>query len=441
MQTIINSAELDNTVINYAEHMQHALAVAQKVLNTSPNPRVGCVLVAQDGSLLAEGWHIGAGQAHAEAMALQRLAGAANSSDSSSDSSADADARGAFAFVSLEPCSHFGRTPPCSEALIAAGVKTVVIASIDPNPKVAGQGVAMLEAAGIDVIHLPQFDSAAKAINPGYMRQFAGGDKAARPYVRCKLAMSLDGRTAMANGQSQWITGEQARSDVQALRARSDVIITGINTVLADDPSLNVRRNQLQPQQLACLDNESDPARQPLRVILDSQLRTPKEAKMLSTGGRVIIFTSAAANTTETDNTETNAAGEDNTDSAKADPAKSDLSSGKPIYPENVDVIAIEASQDTVNLANVLESLALQHGCQEVLVEAGPTLAGAFVQAGLVDELILFIGAKLLGSDAKPLMQLIGLQDMSDSIELEIQSLELIGSDIKIVATLANKAD
>ncbi|NNM51711.1 MAG: bifunctional diaminohydroxyphosphoribosylaminopyrimidine deaminase/5-amino-6-(5-phosphoribosylamino)uracil reductase RibD, partial [Pseudomonadales bacterium] len=242
--------------------MAHAIVLAQRGLYTThPNPRVGCVLV-QAGELVGQGWHERAGEAHAEVMALRE---------------AGSKAQGAVAYVTLEPCSHTGRTPPCADALIAAGVQRVVAAMQDPNPKVAGQGLARLRAAGIEVL-CGLMEAEAEALNPGFLRRMRGG----LPWVRVKLASSLDGRTAMADGSSHWITGEAARRDVQRWRARSDVVLTGVGTVLCDNPALNLRE-ELWPA-------DSFPGRQPWRVVLDSHLRTPSTAQVLKQPGRCLLI-------------------------------------------------------------------------------------------------------------------------------------------------------
>lgn len=250
-----------------ADHrcMARALRLAERGLyTTDPNPRVGCVLV-RDGHVVGEGWHRRAGEPHAERNALAAAGDAA---------------RGATAYVTLEPCSHHGRTPPCTQGLIEAGVARVVAAMSDPNPLVAGDGLAMLHEAGIET-QVGLLEADAEVLNPGYLQRMRHG----RPYVRCKLAMSLDGRTAMASGESQWITSEAARRDVQLLRARSSAILTGIGTVLADDPSMTVR---LPADELFGVDSD-DYLRQPLRVVLDTRLRTPPRARMLNLPGRTLL--------------------------------------------------------------------------------------------------------------------------------------------------------
>lgn len=378
----IRNDELEPEFIDWPVYMRRAIDLAGYAINTSSNPRVGCVLVTNQ-KIVGEGWHVAMGEDHAEIMALKQAGDRATSS---------------IAFVTLEPCSHTGRTGPCSDALIQAGVSQVVIASIDPNPEVAGSGVEKLVAAGISVTQLTDFDSLARAVTPGYFKRREQGI----PYVRCKLAMSLDGRTALANGQSKWISGRQSRSDVQRLRAASGAVITGIETVLADDPSLNVRLSDLNlhPEELAR--NEFSLSTQPLRVILDSRLRTPDTAKILTLPGEVKIFSIEPP-----------------------EGAKNPAS--------NVEYRQAAASEKRVSLHSVLESLASDFACAEVLVEAGATLSTAFIQAGLVDELIVYIAPKLLGSDARSMLNIAGIESMSDSLNFKITDLRQIDRDIRVV--------
>jgi diaminohydroxyphosphoribosylaminopyrimidine deaminase/5-amino-6-(5-phosphoribosylamino)uracil reductase len=358
-------------------HMARAIHLAERGLyTTDPNPRVGCVLV-NGGDVVGEGWHERAGEPHAEVMAL-RAAGQR--------------ARGATAYVSLEPCSHHGRTPPCADALINAGVARVVAAMQDPNPLVAGQGLARLQAAGIAVEN-GVLSTQAAALNPGFIKRM----KCGRPWVRLKLAASLDGRTALASGESQWITGEEARADVHRLRARSSAIVTGAATVLADDPSLTAR-----------LDDE---VLQPLRVVLDARLQTPPTARLLSLPGRTLICTLNA-----------------NTPAADA------------LRAAGAEVVAVAGEGERIALPSLLDLLGQRH-INEVMVESGPTLAGAFVQAGLVDELILYLAPHLLGDDARGLFTLPGLEQMRDRIELEIADVRAVGRDWCIRARLRNRSE
>tara|TARA_B110000858_G_scaffold198192_1_gene263124 strand:+ start:568 stop:1734 length:1167 start_codon:yes stop_codon:yes gene_type:complete len=378
----ISNDQLEPEIIDWPVYMRRAIDLAGNSINTGSNPKVGCVLVTNQ-EIVGEGWHVAVGEDHAEIMALKQ---------------AGARAKSSIAFVSLEPCSHTGRTGPCSDALIKAGVSQVVIASIDPNPEVAGSGVEKLIAAGIAVTQLSDFESLSRAVTPGYFKRREQGI----PYVRCKLAMSLDGRTALANGESKWISGRKSRADVQRLRAASGAVITGIETVLADDPSLNVRIDELNLHQEELDRNQLSLSRQPLRVILDSQLRTPDAAKILSLPGAVKIFSAGPLG-------------------AAKNPAS------------NVEYLQAAASGKRVNLHSVLESLASDFECTEVLLEAGATLSTAFIQAGLVDELIVYIAPKLLGSDARSLLNIVGIESMSDSLDFEITDLRQIDRDIRVV--------
>lgn len=382
MKSLRNS-ELDAAVIDWPVHMQRALDLARHVITATPNPRVGCVLV-KDNEVVGEGWHQGPGLPHAEVVALEQ-AGAA--------------ALGATAFVSLEPCAHHGRTGPCCEALHTAGVKRVVLAIVDPNPQVAGKGIAYLEGNGIEVFLLTDFANQARAINPGFMRRMETG----LPFVRLKLAMSLDGRTALANGKSKWITGASARSDVQLLRAGSSAVLTGIGTVLADDPQLNVRVEDLDISETQRLTNEANLAIQPLRVVLDSQLQTPDTSKIVTTGGRVIIY---------------GASGE---------------VAGRKGLAANVELLAVDCPDGRVDLRSVLNSLATDFACNEILVEAGPTLSGAFLDAGLVDELIIYMAPKIFGADARPLFGSTGLQSLAEARQFTIKDVMEVGEDLRII--------
>ena len=358
-------------------YMQRALALAaQGIYTTDPNPRVGCVLV-RDGEVIGEGFHRKAGEGHAEVNAL----------------AAAGDATGATAYVTLEPCSHFGRTPPCADTLVKAGIRRMVCAMVDPNPAVSGRGLNRLRDAGIEVAS-GLFEAEAKALNPGFIRRM----ERSRPFVRLKLAMSVDGRTAMQSGESQWITGSAARQDVQRLRARSSAIITGIESILIDDSSLTVRADELG------LDNAQFIAqRQPLRVVVDSQLRMPAGAKILNQPGRTQIHTLS----------------QDNDRVAILSAA-------------GADIVQYQSIGNRIDLPALLTRLATDEQCNEVLVECGATLAGAFMAAGLVDELVVYMAPKLLGSDARPLMQL-PLHRMAEQIPLHLKEQSLIGDDIKLV--------
>ena len=354
--------------------MAAALGLARRGLYTThPNPRVGCV-VCLDNEIIATGWHQRAGQDHAEIHALK---------------AAGELARGASLYVTLEPCNHQGRTPPCVEAVIAAGITRVVVAMTDPNPQVAGTGIQALREAGLQV-DCGLLQNQAWELNPGFISHM----QRARPWLRLKLAMSLDGRTAMANGESRWISGEAARADVQHWRAMSDAILTGIGTILGDDPSLNVRTESF-PQHRHYPVGE---VRQPLRVILDSQVRTPVTARIFKHPGETLVI--GAPGTTP----------------------KTPL----PGMLEHVD-----HRKDGLDLNQVLASL---HNRQvnEVLIEAGPRLAGAFLGAALVDEVILYQAPVCLGQNARPLLQLPGVQRLADKLEFEFTEVRRIGEDLRL---------
>jgi diaminohydroxyphosphoribosylaminopyrimidine deaminase/5-amino-6-(5-phosphoribosylamino)uracil reductase len=326
---------------------------------------------------VGRGWHARAGEPHAEVFALRE---------------AGEHARGADVYVTLEPCSHQGRTPPCADALIKAGVRRVVAAMQDPNPRVAGEGLERLKAAGIQV-ETGLLEAQARQLNPGFVSRLERG----RPWVRLKLAASLDGRTAMASGESQWITGVAARQDVQRLRARSSAVVTGIATLLADNPAMNVR---LDAQQL----NGVEPVRQPLRVVMDSRLRIPATAKMLLLPGGVLVLTT-----------------------------NGDQAAWQALQRAGAEVALVEEHDGRVSPAAALELLA-QRDVNEVLLECGPTLAGAFMAAGLVDELVLYLAPHLMGDAARGLLSLPGLEKMQDRIELEWMDVRQVGTDLRITA-------
>lgn len=341
--------------------------------STTPNPRVGCVLTNDQQAVVAEGWHQQAGLGHAEVEALKALGGPAT---------------GLTAYVTLEPCNHTGRTGPCSQALIDAGIQRVVYGMQDPNPQVAGQGLARLRAAGVEVIG-PVLEAQCRALNPGFIKRMEQG----LPWVRVKLAMSLDGRTAMASGESQWITGPAARADVQKLRARSCAIVSGIDTLLADDAALTVRD--------AALALPGRAPRQPLRVILDRRGRLPAGAKLLREGGPVLLV--------------------------------QDRPQAYPQAAVAVESLALPArAEDGADLRALLQNLA-GRGCNELLVEAGSRLAGSFVAAGLVDELIVYMAPTLMGSAARPLLQL-PLDTMAQQRRLVIDDIRALGQDWRIRA-------
>ena len=358
-----------------AMHMAQALRLAERGLTTTqPNPRVGCV-IAHGERMMGQGWHERAGEPHAEVYALRE---------------AGEQARGATAYVTLEPCAHYGRTPPCADALIAAGVTRVVIAAEDPFPQVAGKGIEKLRAAGITV-ESGLMREAAREINIGFFSRI----ERHRPWVRVKLAMSLDGRTALANGESKWITGEAARADVQRWRARSSAILTGVGTVLADNPQLTVRL----PLPAEDGGQPRDPF-SPARVILDRHLRTPVGSHVLDGQTPTLVLHAASANVT---------------DDRFA----------------NVERIAIAEQGNGLNLHAVLALLA-GRGCSELHVEAGPTLCGALFAAGLVDELLIYMAPLLLGDTARPLLTLPPLADMASRWKLQMMDCRAVGTDLRL---------
>ncbi|WP_020561610.1 bifunctional diaminohydroxyphosphoribosylaminopyrimidine deaminase/5-amino-6-(5-phosphoribosylamino)uracil reductase RibD [Methylosarcina fibrata] len=349
-----------------AFYMARAVRLAKKGLyTTDPNPRVGCVLV-RNGTVIGEGWHQKAGGDHAEIDALNNAQ----------------DARGATAYVTLEPCSHHGKTPPCSLALIKAGVNRVVAAMEDPNPLVAGSGLRQLREAGVEVV-CGILQSEAEALNPGFIKRM----KEKRPLVRSKLAMSLDGRTAVASGESKWITSTAARNDVHRLRAKSSAILTGIDTVLADDPSLTAR---IQEDVL-----------QPLRIVLDTHLKTPAHAQMAGLPGRSLILT-----------------GSD-------DPEKTER-----LQQNGFEIHRLPKKNGRMDLHEVLSFLAKQQ-VNELLVEAGPTLNGTLLAEGLVDEWIVYMAPCVLGDRGRGLFHLPGITAMADKKTLKLTDVRRVGKDIK----------
>ena len=353
------------------EYMARALRLARRGLYTAhPNPRVGCVLVKDD-KIVGEGWHRKTGEAHAEVVALQ---------------DAGTGARGATVYVTLEPCSHQGKTPPCADALIAAGVEHVIAAMVDPNARVAGNGHRALENAGI-TLRMGLMADAAAALNEGFLSRM----QRSRPFVRLKVAASLDGATAMANGESQWITGEAARDDVQRLRAASGAVLVGIETVLADDPRLNVRSDDI--------DNDG---MQPLRVVVDSHLRMPPSARMLSLPGATTIF----------------CANDDERGALEAAGAS---------------VHTVTRQEGGLDLLAVMNKLA-ELGINDVLVEAGPTLAGSLLASGLADELVIYQAPHIMGSETHRMFATPGWQTIDRRQNLVIVDVRKIGADTKITA-------
>jgi diaminohydroxyphosphoribosylaminopyrimidine deaminase/5-amino-6-(5-phosphoribosylamino)uracil reductase len=361
--------------MNDHAYMARAIQLAKLGNFTAhPNPRVGCVIV-KDQVIVAEGWHEKTGGPHAEVMALA-IAGE--------------QAKGATVYVTLEPCSHTGRTPPCADALVNAGVRRVVIAMQDPNPRVAGTGFERLRNAGIEV-SVGLLESEARRINPGFIRRMEWG----LPYVRLKMAVSLDGRTAMASGESKWITGEAARADVQKLRARSSAIVTGAGTILSDDPSLSVRTETV--------------TRQPLRVIVDSHLSTPPDAKILAEDGEVLVVT-----------------------------VSEDAEASMALVDAGAEITQLSSAAHGVDLPELMQYLA-ERECNEVLIEAGATLAGSALSSRIVDELVIYVAPHLMGSDAKGMFNMPELQTMQDRIELAIQDVRMIGDDLRITALVQYK--
>lgn len=347
--------------------MAEALQLAARGMEScQPNPRVGCVVAAK-GEIVGRGWHHQAGQAHAEIQAL---------------ASAGDRARGGTAYVTLEPCGHHGRTGPCTDALVQAGVSEVVAASADPNPRVDGSGFEQLRTQGVRVRD-GLMEEAARELNEGFFSRVSRG----RPWVRVKLAHSLDGRTALRNGESQWISSPESREDVQHWRARSCAILTGVDTVLADDPALTVRLGEA--------------ARQPLRVIADSHWRTPPSAKTLALPGEVLIVGSEDAEVPE---------------ALRATPAR---------------FLGLPRVAGGVNLLQLLRELASRE-VNEVQVEAGPTLCGALMRAGLVDEVLLYQAPSFLGVEARGMFGMGELTDMTDRVRLEWLDACRIGADLRI---------
>jgi diaminohydroxyphosphoribosylaminopyrimidine deaminase / 5-amino-6-(5-phosphoribosylamino)uracil reductase len=348
-------------------HLARTLDLAARALyTTDPNPRVGCV-IANAERVLGEGWHVRAGEAHAEVNALR---------------AAGSQARGATVYLSLEPCSHTGRTPPCADALIAAGVARVLCCTRDPNPKVAGRGIERLERAGI-AVQVGAFADEARRLNVGYFSRHERG----RPYVRLKMAMSLDGRTAAADGSRMWISGTESRADVQIWRARSSAVLTGAGTVRSDDPQLNVRLNY------------GPWVRQPLRVVLDTTLSTSRAAKIFN-HDEALVFAAPEA----------------------------PLGAFKDIKVER-----IPRAAGGLDLDAVMQNLTARE-VNELLIECGATLAGAFIAKQLLDELVLYVAPKLLGSDAPPLTHLkLGGRALPD---FEFHDVQQLGADVRLTLRL-----
>ncbi|MCL1058947.1 bifunctional diaminohydroxyphosphoribosylaminopyrimidine deaminase/5-amino-6-(5-phosphoribosylamino)uracil reductase RibD [Shewanella gelidimarina] len=364
--------------------MSLAIELAQKGLYTTrPNPCVGSVLV-KDGVIVGEGYHIRAGGPHAEVYALNM---------------AGDDAIGATAYVTLEPCSHYGRTPPCAKALIESKVSRVVIAVTDPNPQISGRGITMLRDAGIQV-DVGLLTDAAKQVNLGFLKRMEQG----LPWVTVKLAASLDGKTALSNGESKWITGPEARRDVQRVRARHCALITGVETVLADNPSLNVRHSEL-----GSLSNEIAPAElhQPMRVVLDSQARLGADLKLFSINSPILLISTC-----------------DYPEKVKS------------AWPAHVSHQILAAKDKRVDLSALL--VFLGKSCNSVLVEAGATLAGAFVSEQLADEIILYQAMKILGAQGRDLLALPSFETMSQIPSINVIDERKVGKDTRLTLRMSN---
>ncbi|MDN3680046.1 bifunctional diaminohydroxyphosphoribosylaminopyrimidine deaminase/5-amino-6-(5-phosphoribosylamino)uracil reductase RibD [Vibrio tapetis subsp. quintayensis] len=350
--------------------MSRALLLAKRgIYTTAPNPNVGCVITRNE-TIVGEGFHMRAGEPHAEVHALRQ---------------AQEQAKGATAYVTLEPCSHYGRTPPCAKGLIEAGVTKVICAMQDPNPQVAGRGIQMLRDAGIEV-QVGLLEQDAIDLNRGFIKRMSAGT----PFVQLKLAASLDGQTALHNGVSQWITSAQARQDVQQYRAQAGAILSTSKTVIDDNASLNVRWSDL-PQSVQANYAEAD-TRQPLRAILDRQNQLTSELKLFNTDGEVVTIA------------------------------------------ETGDLSVALNGDGKLCIRSAIEQLAEQHNVNHIWVEAGATLAASMIKENLVDELIVYLAPKLMGSDGRGLIHLLGIEEMSKAIDLNISDLRMVGKDIRITA-------
>ena len=362
------------------QFMQRAIYLAKRGhYTTSPNPRVGCVIVL-NGEVVGEGFHEKSGQGHAEVHALKQ---------------AGAKAKGATAYVTLEPCNHFGLTPPCAEALIKAQVGHVIAAMVDPNPQVSGRGLERLKSAGITT-KFGLLEQDARDLNPGFIRLMT----TKLPYVRCKLAASLDGKTAMASGESQWITSDHAREDVQRLRAQSCGVICGADSVIFDDAKMTVRWNALGE-----LKNSYEEAkvRQPIRIVIDSKNRLTPDLAIFNTASKIILIRTSIEN--------------------------------EQTWPHFVEQVIISKAKDSeqISLKHLLIYLA-QQGLNDILIESGAKLAGAFMSENLVDELILYQAPKLIGSEGKSLVDIPAILQLSEAKDLNITDISMVGKDIRITA-------
>ncbi|WED27327.1 bifunctional diaminohydroxyphosphoribosylaminopyrimidine deaminase/5-amino-6-(5-phosphoribosylamino)uracil reductase RibD [Vibrio sp. DW001] len=363
--------------------MSRAIELAKKGLyTTAPNPNVGCVIVL-DGEIIGEGFHYKAGEPHAEVFALRE---------------AQDKAHGATAYVTLEPCSHYGRTPPCAEALVKAKVAKVICAMQDPNPQVAGRGIKILRDAGIEVqVGLLEVDS--MALNPAFIKQMQTG----MPFVQLKLAASLDGKTALKNGVSQWITSPEARKDVQSYRARAGAVLSTSKTVIDDNASLNVRWDDL-PKAIQNNYPQED-LRQPIRAILDKGLALTKNLNLFQTDGEIVQVSACDSESSVDQN--------------------------------GLSVVLKEAQLD---LEMVLKQLNKQHQVNHIWVEAGATLAASFIKQNLVDELIIYLAPKLMGTDGRGLINMLGLESMDQAISLDIKDIRMVGPDIRVIATIKQES-
>jgi len=385
--------------------MSRAIELAKKGhFTTSPNPRVGCVLVSYksgQGEVIGEGYHQTAGQGHAEVNAL---------ADARQHNAALI--KGATAYVTLEPCSHFGRTPPCAQALINAEVAHVISAMVDPNPQVSGNGLTMLENAGIKT-QSGLLEQSARALNVGFIHKMT----TKLPYVRCKLASSLDGKTAMASGESKWITSSDARQDVQRFRAQSCAIICGAESVLFDNAKMTVRWSELGDVKTSY---PQDKLRQPLRVVIDSQNRLSPELAMFEHDSPVLIINGIVQESSKN---------------------KLELNlENLPKWPHFVEQVQLPLVKNTqgqlkIDLKALLELLA-QRGLNDVLIESGAQLSGAFIEQDLVNELILYQAPKLMGGDGKSLMAMPAISKLDQAKALTISDIRMVGSDIRITSQL-----
>jgi diaminohydroxyphosphoribosylaminopyrimidine deaminase / 5-amino-6-(5-phosphoribosylamino)uracil reductase len=371
-----------NTLFSNLDHqfMAQAIRLAERgTYTTSPNPRVGCIIV-NDGQVVGEGFHVKSGEGHAEVNALA-MAGDR--------------AKGSTAYVTLEPCSHFGRTPPCAKALIEAGVSKVIAAMVDPNPQVSGRGLTLLEQAGIET-QSGLLEQDAKLINVGFIKRMTTG----LPYIRCKLAASLDGKTAMASGESQWITSKEARQDVQKLRAQSCAIVSGADSILMDNALMNVRWTEL-----GALKSHYSPEsiRQPVRIVIDSKNRLTPDLAFFTVESPVLLIRTSIENTHH--------------------------------WPHFVEEVKLPSSlkSEQVDLAKLLKMLA-EKGFNEILIESGMTLAGAFIEQSLVDELVLYQAPKLMGHEGKGLLMMPLVEKLSQAKPLTFSDISLVGRDLKITA-------